>query len=105
MKTHISEVDLRKLTRLVGNLTGRAVGVEDILTPTLEKIKPQLVISVHETYYEIIIGKERSELAAEFYQWLWKTKLEWAVEITARKMNVKRVWIIYGDCNTLVVFI
>jgi hypothetical protein len=105
MKAHISEVDLSKLTRLVGNLIGRAVGVEDVLMPTLEKIKPQLAVSIHETYYEIVIGKERSELAAEFYRWLWETEVRWAAEITAKKMQIKRVWIIYGDCNTLVVFI
>jgi hypothetical protein len=105
MRTHISEVDLRKLTRLVGNLTGRAVGVEDILMPTLEKIKPKLAVSISETYYEIVAGKEYSELVTEFYRWLWETEVRLAAEIAAKKMQIKRVWIIYGDCNTLVVFI
>jgi hypothetical protein len=105
MKVHTSEIDMTKLTKVIGNLTGRAVGVGDILMPYLSKLKPQLVVSVGEYDYEIIWGKERGELIAELNRWLWKTKIDWAAEIVAEKYDIKRVWIVYGEWDTLLVFI
>jgi hypothetical protein len=105
MRTHVSEIDIAKLTKVAANLTGRAEGVADILMPYLSKLKPQLVVSVGECDYEILIGKERGELIAELNRWLFTTKLPLAAEIVAEKYDIKRVWIIYGEWDTLLVFI
>jgi hypothetical protein len=105
MKVHVTEIDVTKLTKALANLTGYAVGAEEILMPLFQKIKPQLVVSIDEVDYEILVGKERGELIAEFNRWIFKTKVEWAAEITAEKFQIKRVWIVYGAWNTLIVFI
>jgi len=105
MKVHVTEIDITKLTKVAANLTGRAEGAADILMPYLSKLKPQLVVSIGECDYEIVYGKERGEIIEELNRWLWKTKIDWAAEIVAEKYGIKRVWIIYGEWDTLLVFI
>jgi len=105
MKVHVTEIDITKLTKVAANLTGRAEGAADILMPYLSKLKPQLVVSIGECDYEIVYGKERGELIAELNRWLFTTKLPLAAEIVAEKYGIRRVWIVYGAWDTLIVFI
>jgi len=105
MKVHVTEIDITKLTKTVGNLVGRAVGVEDILMPYLPKLQPQLVVGIGEYDYEVLLGKERADIVAELYELIWRTKIDWAAELFARRHGMKYALVIYGAWNTLIVFI
>jgi len=104
MKVHVSEIDIAKLCKVYGNIYSRALSVLDLLGPFIEKTKPQFGVVIGETDYEFVYGKERGELVAEFNRWIWKTKLPWAVEITAEKWGIRKAVIIYGEWDTLVLF-
>ena len=104
MKMRVKEVDIRELTKTISGLFGYAIGTYDILFPYIQKTSPKIVISVSETYYNVLVGYERGDVIAEFGKWWGLIDINVLAEIIAEKFNMESVIIVYGEWDTLLIF-
>ena len=104
IRKRVKEIDISPLCRELGNTLGFAIGTFDILRSYLEKTYPKMVIELSETGFYVLIGADRGDIISEFEKFYPYTRLEWVAEIVAEKFFIRKVLIIYGEWDTLVVF-